>query len=72
MRAVAVAAVVGGWQLDYLLFVTAGRAREVERLTSSEVFNLGQCNVPKRKTVGKFFRRTQGGVDGLITRPEYF
>lgn len=55
--------------VDYLMFVTAGRAREVERLTASEVFNLGQSNTPKKKLIGRWFNRNRGGYDGQFLPP---
>ena len=56
-------------QVDYLMFVTAGRAREVERLTASELFNLGQSNTPKKKLIGRWFRRNPGGYNGQFLPP---
>jgi len=53
--------------LDYLLFVTGGRWVDLERMTSSELFNLGLNNNPKQKKIGRWFRATQGGYSRLIT-----
>jgi len=45
--------------LDYLFFVTSGRWIDLERMTGSEIFNLGLNNNPKQKKIGKWFRATK-------------
>jgi len=45
--------------LDYLIFVTGGRWIDLERMTASELFNLGLNNNPKLKKIGKWFYTTK-------------
>lgn len=45
--------------LDYLLFVTGGRWVDLERMTASELYNLGLNNNPKMKKIGRWFRATK-------------
>jgi hypothetical protein len=51
--------------LDYLLFTAAGRPALVERLIASELFNIGQFNMPKTKKIGRWYRET-GGTSGMF------
>lgn len=54
--------------LDYLHFVTGGRWVDLEKMTASELYNLGLNNNPKQKKIGRWFRATRVS-SAYITAP---